>query len=58
MKTFIIVGSGVITPGVKWTCKANTEEEAWESLSKIKVLPITELKKMYKVLNGNQSKNQ
>ena len=53
MKTFIIVGSGV-----KWTCNANTEEEAWESLSQIKVLPISELKKMFKVLNGNQSKNQ
>lgn len=53
MKKYIIVGRDV-----KWTCEANTEEEAWESLAQIKRLPVTELKKMFKLLNEDQSKNQ
>lgn len=36
-----------------WTCKAYTEEEAWESLSQIKKLPIKELKKQFKLINDD-----
>lgn len=53
MKTYIIVGQDV-----KWECKANTEQEAWESLAQLKRLPVTELKKMFKLLNEDQHKKQ
>jgi hypothetical protein len=32
-----------------WTCKANTEEEAWQSLETVKKLPLVELKKLFKI---------
>jgi len=51
MKKYIIIGQDV-----KWTCKAESEQNAWESLSQIKRLPIVELKKMFKLLNEDQTK--
>jgi|LakMenE01Jun11ns_1017448.scaffolds.fasta_scaffold9752708_3 hypothetical protein len=55
MKKYIIVGSGV-----KWTCEASSEQEAWESLAQIKQLPVKELKKMFTLMNSDPdiSKNQ
>jgi hypothetical protein len=32
-----------------WTCKASQDSEVWVSLETIKNLPITELKKLYKI---------
>ena len=48
MKVFRIIG-GEVT----WTCKANSEEEAWESLAQVKRLPIYQLKKLFKLLNDD-----
>lgn len=46
MKKYIITGNSV-----KWTCEANSEEEAWESLARLKKLPVNELKKLFKLIN-------
>lgn len=46
----------IISPGVTWTCKANSEEEAWESLAQLKRLPVKELKKLFKCLNEDDPK--
>lgn len=43
-KIFTINGSSLV-----WTCKANTEEDAWNSLEKVKKLPVKELKKLFKI---------
>lgn len=32
-----------------WTCKAETEEEAWVSLSSVKKLPVNSLKQLFKI---------
>lgn len=32
-----------------WLCKANNEDGVWESLSEVKKLPVTELKKLFKI---------
>jgi len=41
---------------IKWTCKAESEDKAWESLSEIKRLPINELKKIFNITTLNKSK--
>ena len=43
-KIFTITGSSLV-----WTCKANTMEEAWETLVGVKKLPTKELKKLFKI---------
>ena len=40
----------------QWTCKAESEEKAWESLPEIKRLPINKLKKLFKITTLNNSK--
>jgi len=48
IKEFKIVGREIT-----WKCKAETEQEAWESLAQIKRLPIAELKKQFKLVNDD-----
>lgn len=48
MKEFKIKGGDYI-----WKCKAETEEDAWESLAIVKRLPIEKLKKLFKLLNND-----
>ena len=43
-KIFTITGSSLV-----WTCKADSVEEAWETLVGVKKLPIKELKKLFKI---------
>jgi hypothetical protein len=43
-KIFTVAGSSLV-----WTCKANSEEEAWETLVGVKKLPVKELKKLFKI---------
>jgi hypothetical protein len=43
-KIFTITGSSLV-----WTCKANSVEEAWETLVDVKKLPTEELKKLFKI---------
>ena len=48
MKEFKIKGGDYI-----WTCKAETEQEAWESIAQVKQLPIEKLKQLFKLLNND-----
>lgn len=43
-KIFTIDGSSLV-----WTCKANSEEDAWTTLEGVKKLPTKELKKLFKI---------
>lgn len=45
-KIFTISGSSLV-----WTCKAESEEEAWKTLEGVKKLPVEELKKLFKIEN-------
>lgn len=43
-RIFTINGSSLV-----WTCKANSEKDAWATLEGVKKLPTKELKKLFKI---------
>jgi hypothetical protein len=43
-RIFTINGSSLV-----WTCKADTEDDAWATLEGVKKLPSKELKKLFKI---------